>query len=80
MTLTKQFQIALRLLFTDEFPAVGFLDVAFAMVLHSCFKFCLAGCGCLFDVPLELGADALQVFEQKLAGFGLHEITVCFAV
>ena len=28
----------------------------------------------------ELGADALQVFEQKLAGFGLHEITVCFAV
>lgn len=50
------------------------------MVLHSCFKFCLAVCGFLFDVPLELGADALQVFEQKLAGFGLHEITVCFAV
>lgn len=78
--LTEQFQIALILLFADKFPAVGFLDVAFAMVLHSCFKFCLAVCGFLFDVPLELGADALQVFEQKLAGFGLHEITVCFAV
>ena len=79
-TLTEQFQIVLILLFTDEFPAVGFLDVAFAMVLHGRFKFCLAVCGFLFDVPPELGADALQVFEQKRTGFGLHEITVSLAV
>ena len=62
-TLTEQFQIVLILLFTDEFPAVGFLDVAFAMVLHGRFKFCLAVCGFLFDVPLELGADALPYYS-----------------
>ena len=61
--LTEQFQIAFILLFADKFPAVGFLDVAFAMVLHSCFKFCLVVCGFLFDVPLELGADALPYYS-----------------
>ena len=42
------------------------LDVAFAMVLHGRFKFCLAVCGFLFDVPPELGADALQVLSKSL--------------